>query len=182
MSRESFDVNHSEDHWSNEEKAISLIEKIILPYVTETRERLAMPAQPPWLLISDVFKGQWTPRVKNLVTENHGKMVPIPGNMTHIFHPLDVSVNRSCKSLFKASAQQWYADQVSIQVNEGKQLDDIKVDLPISLLKPLHAKWVVQFYDKMQNEPHIVVNGWLKSGIMDALRADISVDDPFVEG
>ena len=79
-----------------------------------------MPAQTPWLLISDVFKGQWTPRVKNLVTENHGKMVPIPGNMTHIFQPLDVSVNRSCKAFFKTSAQQWYADQVSTQVNEGK--------------------------------------------------------------
>ena len=58
---ESFDVNHSENHWWNKEKAIS---KIILQYVTETRERLAMPAQTPWLLISDVFKGQWTPRVK----------------------------------------------------------------------------------------------------------------------
>ena len=109
---ESFDVNHSENHWSNEEKAISLIEKIILPHVTETRERLAMPAQTPWLLISDVFKGQWTPRVKNLVMENPGEMVPIPGNMTHIFQPLDVSVNRSCKAFFKTSAQQWYADQV----------------------------------------------------------------------
>ena len=48
----------------------------------------------------------------------------------------------------------WYADQVSTQVNEGKKLDDIKVDLPISQLKPLHAKWVVPFYEKMQNEPH----------------------------
>ena len=102
--------------------------------------------------------------------------------MTHIFQPLDVSVNRSCKAFLKTSAQQWYADQVSTQVNEGKQLDDIKVDLPISLFKPLHAKRVVQFYDKMQNEPHIVLNGWLKSDIMDASRADISVEDTFVDG
>ena len=109
-----------------------------------------MPAQIPWLLISDVFKGQWTKTSEKL---GYGKPRE-NGSDTRKYDPHIPAFRRL----------RWYADQVSTPVAEGKQLDYIKVDLLICLLKP---KWVVQFYDKMQNEPHIVLNGWLKSGIMD---------------
>ena len=32
---------------------------------------------------------------KKRIAELHDKMVPVPNNMTHVFQPLDLTVNRS---------------------------------------------------------------------------------------
>ena len=45
-----------------------------------------------WLVISDVFKGHWTDKVKDLVRELNGKMVPVPNNWTNYFQSLDLSL------------------------------------------------------------------------------------------
>ena len=174
-----FEVTHSENHWSNEEKAISLIENIILPYVERTKERLDLPEEQKWIVIKDVFKGQWTENVKTTISDNNGMMTPVPANMTNHFQPLDLSTNRSCKALLKKEAQQWYASQVSDQLNNDVDQDHIKVDLKISNLKPLHAKWITKFYDFIRCNPAIVMSGWKKAGITASMREEIVTDDPF---
>ena len=174
-----FEVTHSENHWSNKEKAISLIENIILPYVERTKERLDLPEEQKWIVIKDVFKGQWTENVKTTISDNNGMMTPVPANMTNHFQPLDLSTNRSCKALLKKEAQQWYASQVSDQLNNDVDQDHIKVDLKISNLKPLHAKWMTKFYDFIRCNPAIVMSGWKKAGITASMREEIVTDDPF---
>ena len=57
---------------------------------------------------------------------------------------------------------------------------EIKVDVRISILKPFHAAWVTKFYDKMQNETDIILNGWKRSGITDAVAKPLEKDDTFV--
>ena len=54
---EKFNMTHSVNHWSNEEKAIELIEKVFLPYVRNKKEDLDLHLTKKWLLIADVFKG-----------------------------------------------------------------------------------------------------------------------------
>ena len=100
-----FNVTHSPNHCLNEEKAIELLKTVLVPYIKETRKTLGLRCDKEWLLISDVFKGQWTDRVKKIVEESNGKMVPIAANMTHIFQRLDLTVNRSCKSFLRSHAQ-----------------------------------------------------------------------------
>ena len=38
-------------------------------------------------------------------------------------------------------------------------------------IKPIHANWIPQFYNNMSTEddPKVVINGWKKSGIVDAV-------------
>ena len=88
----------SVNHWSNGEKATKLIEKVLLPYVKNRREELDLHLTKKWLLIADVFKWQWMDKEKTLIEKHHGKMVPVPHNMTNYFQPFDLTVNRSCKS------------------------------------------------------------------------------------
>ena len=76
-----FNVTHSPNYWSNEEKAIELSKTVLVPYIKETGKTFGLRFDKEWLLISDVFKGQWTDRVKEIVEESNGKMVPIPANM-----------------------------------------------------------------------------------------------------
>ena len=146
-----FHVTQNPTHWANETTSIELLEKIIIPYVKRTRETLGLPEDHAWLLISDVFKAQ----------------------------PLDLTVNKSSKSHLRNSAQTWYAGQIEKQIEAGKSPHEIKVDIRISLLKPLQAKWIVQFYDFIRNNPSIVLNGWKKSKIPEHIHANQITLDPF---
>ena len=79
---EEFTITHSVNHLSNKEKTIELIKNVGLPYVRNKKEILDYCSAKKWLLIAEVFKGQWTDKVKILIEKNHGKMVPVPHNMT----------------------------------------------------------------------------------------------------
>ena len=74
-----------------------MIDKLIMPHVKQQIADLQLRTTQEWLLIADVFKGQWIEAVKKRTAALHGKIVPVPNNMTHIFQPLDLTVNRRCK-------------------------------------------------------------------------------------
>ena len=174
----SFHVTHTKYHWANEQTSLDLLNKILLPYVNKTREELGLDKDFPWLLISDVFKGQWTEAVKSIVSQSRGKMVPVPNNWTSYFQPLDISVNKPCKDFLRNEAQTWYSDQIVEQTKAGKLPHEIKVGTQLSVVKPLHAKWVTKFYDYIRSRPEIVCNGWRKSKITEYINKKIEVD-PF---
>ena len=78
-------------------------------------------------------------------------MCAIPNNITNnIFQPPDLSVNRSCKSFLRREAQPRYSPQIEKQIKEGKKAHEINVDTRISIMKPVHAKWVVSFYGEIK--------------------------------
>ena len=60
----------------------------------------------------------------------------------------------------------------------GKQSDEIKVDVHISLVKMLHAKWTAKFYDYVRHKPQLIKNGWRESHIINRLNEKINLD-PF---
>ena len=107
------------------------------------------------------------------------RMVPVPNNMTSYLEPLDLTVNRSCKAFLQNQAQKWYSEQVQAQIVNGIEADKVSVDLRISVLKPLHAKWVTQFYDYMQVNKEIIIKGWKRSGISVSLQEKQRKEDPF---
>ena len=78
-----FHVTQTNNHWANEQTSLDYLEHVPVPYVNQHRKELSSTS--PWLLISDVFKGQWTEPVKEAVRRSNGKMVPVPGNWTSCF-------------------------------------------------------------------------------------------------
>ena len=46
----------------------------------------------------------------------------------------------------------WYANQIWKQLDVGTRLGEIVIKLQLSLLKPLHAAWIVDFYNEMSKE------------------------------
>ena len=93
-----FHITHTPNHWSNETKSLEMVDKIIMPYVKQQIADLQLGKNQEWLLIEDVFKGQLTEAATKRIAELYGKMVPVPNNMTHVFQPLDLTVNRGCKA------------------------------------------------------------------------------------
>jgi len=59
-----FHITQTPNHWANENKSIPMLKEILIPYIEAKRKGLDLPDK-PWLLISDVFKGQWTEIVKD---------------------------------------------------------------------------------------------------------------------
>ena len=60
----------------------------------------------------------------------------MPAGCTGELQLLDLSVNEGFKAAMKCSFSRWYADEVRQAL---VSLDNLKVDLRASLIKPLHA-------------------------------------------
>ena len=84
-----FDICHTPNHWANEECALSLLRNIIIPYVNATRKKLDKPDQKA-LVLYDVFKGQTTDSVHELLEEHNILYIHVPNCCTDQLQPLDV--------------------------------------------------------------------------------------------
>ena len=80
----------------------------------------------------------------------------------------------------------WYADQVqrAMDGNQFKSMEEIDIDLKLSILKPLHASWLIELFDHMTSPAGKAVSlkGWEVAGITDAVKkgtSGLSFLDPF---
>ena len=120
------------------------------------------------MLIFDVFKGQATPAVNDLLKDNNCIVQHVPNNHTNLFQPLDISVNKSAKSFISDKYQEWYASEVTSQLGKGVNL--YKVDGKLTTLKPIHARWIIDFYKHMQTSGSKVKAGFRKALISKATK------------
>ena len=86
------------------------------------------------------------------------------------FQPLDITVNKPAKCFISERYNKWYAEQVTNQLNEGKDPADVAVSLKLSEVKPLHAKWIVEMYEYLQGRNDLVFNGFRAVGITEAVE------------
>lgn len=114
-----WDIWHSANHWSNEDTMKRYITKIIIPYIRKTRKELGLAESHPALVIYDVFRGQTTPAIKNLLAENNISVVLVPPNCTDKLQPLDVAINKPLKDALKDQYQSWYAMQIYQKLEKG---------------------------------------------------------------
>ena len=59
-------VNYTKNHWSNEEKAIEHLEKVVFPYLKKQKAELKLTDEQKGMLIFDVFIGQVTENVTKI--------------------------------------------------------------------------------------------------------------------
>ena len=85
-----FVISVNEKHHSNEKNVLNMLENVNIPYIDEQRITLSPDFDHPAFLIMDIFKGQMTCPVRELLNENHMLLKKIPANLTYLFQPLDV--------------------------------------------------------------------------------------------
>ena len=145
---ESWDIKFSANHWSNEQTMKCYVENIILPYIKDKRKTLRLPDNHPSLLIFDNFKAQCTSGLLKLLDDNYINVTLVPANCTDRLQPLDLSVNKAAKEYPRGEFQAWYAKQISEQV---QGLSEKKpVDLRLTAVKSLGAKWLQDVYDYLK--------------------------------
>ena len=140
------------------------IEKIIASFVNSKRKQLKLNADHRALAIVDKFKGKCTSSLilKMLDTNNI-----VPANCIDRLQPMDLSINKPAKHFLKEKFQLWYAEEA---VKQEEEMNALKpVSFPMSVMKPLGVKWLIEFYDFVIGKPELVKNGFKAAGIMDAL-------------
>ena len=170
-------------HFCNMKESLKLIEMIIIPYIESERKKLGAPNQHA-LIIMDVFTGQMIGPVLEKLRDNKILLVRVPANMTNIFQPLDLTVNSSFKAPMKKKFTKWYSKQIANELEKGTPSDDKEVKLKLSVLKPLHAGWLIDAYDHLTSEVcrKIIANGWQSAGITSAISKGVQglpTLDPF---
>ena len=71
------------------------------------------------------------------------------------------------KQELKACFIRWYAGLVKDQLRDGVQLENIKPDLRISVLKHLHANWLIEAISYISSD--VVIEGFVKARIKDSV-------------
>ncbi len=125
----------------------------------------------PAVVIMDNFKGQITKPVQALLDENNIHVCLLPPNTTDRLQPMDVSVNKPAKDFLRRKFEEWFTEEIVKQL-DGQDLDtsDLDpIDLSSAVVKEKSAKWLVELTEYMAENPQIVVNGFIKTGITAAL-------------
>ena len=93
-------------------------------------------------------------------------LIFVPAGCTADLQLLDVSFNDFYKREMKSKFIHWYVNEVS-----GLSDEDLStpVDLRSSLVKPLHAHWLIANHIEAPQNHKMIVSGFIKSGIIDAL-------------
>ena len=83
-----------------------------------------------------------------------------------------MTVNGYTKRFLKSKFTEWYSSQVRAYLDNGVSIDDIEVGLQLSKIKPIHAGWLVEFYNHMTTSKgkEIIDSGWKAAGISDAVK------------
>lgn len=121
--------------------------------------------------------------VKRRLAELNIFLVEVPANMTHIFQPLDLTVNAEAKKFTKKQFVTYYSCSAQEQLQKGRKLEDIEVDLKLTVIKPLHAQWLVSMYDHLtgQRGKEVILKGWKRAGISGLFDSTTKLppEDPF---
>ena len=136
----------------------------------DTKRSKSYPLEQHSLIIMDTFKGQDNDTLKKLCAENNCDVVIIPHNLTNKFQPLDLSVNKAAKSFIQNKYNDWLADQIFTQLQNGKDPTDVWISSKLSDLKPIHVRWIVNWFNHVIKEKEMTVRGFNSAGTSKAVQ------------
>ena len=167
-----FLLSFNKTHWSNTEETIKILKNVISPYCVETRKKLGLPTNQKALLIWDDFSAHSAPQVKDLLPQLGICTVDVPKNLTHLLAPLDLTVNRKLKTIERDNCSKYVTDEISKYLVHNSEISDFKLDIRLSVLKPLHARAISESYEhfKTPEGKELIRSGWRASGITSAVE------------
>ena len=156
-----WNVTHSDNHWSNEATMVEYLEEIIIPYVTEIRNKLDLADDHAALALFDVFAAHRCSSVLAKLQAHNIHQVFIPAGCTGQLQPLDVGVNQEFKQLMKNSFSRWYAEEVREALEQKVAINNIRVDLRATVVKLLHANWLISAITTLKgHDKETIRNCW----------------------
>lgn len=140
------------------------VDQIIIPYVSEHRNRSGNREQRA-LCIFDVFAAHRTKSFLQKLTSNNIEYVFVPASCTGELQPNDLAVNSLLKGAIREKFTKWYAACVKAMLDKGSSPSSIKVDLRASVVKPIHAAWLIETYEEIAKREVAIRSGFVQAGL-----------------
>lgn len=141
------------------------IDKVVIPYIEKIKDQDDLPLKQHALCIFDVYAAHRGEQFLNKLQKNNIHVVFVPASCTDQLQPLDLAINGPFKKHMKAQFENYYSNKVADQMKKGVKVEDIKVDLRLSVVKPLHAKWVTKSVDEISKNIELIKKAWAMAGI-----------------
>ncbi|KAJ8315224.1 hypothetical protein KUTeg_007374 [Tegillarca granosa] len=141
------------------------VEKVIVPYVDRTIDENDLPLRQRALCVFNIYTALRGEELKQLLFDKNIQIVYVPASCTDKLQPLDLGINAPFKASMRAQFEDYYAEEVKKQLQNEVALKDVKVDLRLSVIKPLHAKWIVKSVDDLIKNPDQVKSSWTMAGL-----------------
>ena len=159
---------------SNEKETVCLIEQVLVPYIKKFKEEKGLPNNQKSLLIWDAFKAQSTVNASDVLLKHGTESVMVPKNMTHLLQPLDLTTNTSLKKIEKRPFSKYFSSLImeALKEDPARDVTTRKVDLRLSVLKPLHGnvmKEAYQIFESLEGK-EVILNGWRATGITESFQ------------
>jgi hypothetical protein len=90
-------------------------------------------------------------------------LIFIPANCTSIYQPADVILQRPFKHGFRQQFDNHSTKSIGKKLDE-KALTDVKLDMKMSVLKPLLCSWLYLAWQHV-NQPSMIKKGWAMCGL-----------------
>ena len=149
---------------------LEYLDNVVIPYVAKKPVRtLSYLNDHVALAIFDVFAAQRCDTVLIKLSDNHTHQVFVPASCTGELQPLDISTNETFKTLMKDSFTRWYAQEVHEALDSGKSVHEVKIDLRLSMIKPLHANWLITAHSILKHKTAVLTRGFEQAGILDCV-------------
>ena len=125
-----------------------------------------------------------TTDVKEVIEKHNFIVVNIPANMTKYYQVLNLTVNKYAKAFTRKKFNEWYAKEIHRQWDAGIPLEEVDVKLQLSVMKPIHAHWMLELYNHTTTGEgkKNMMSGWRAASILDAVNLglrNLPTVDPF---
>eukprot|EP00058_Branchiostoma_floridae_P013505 XP_002598993.1 hypothetical protein BRAFLDRAFT_79926 [Branchiostoma floridae] len=78
--------------------------------------------------------------------------------------------NNVLKKDLTQSFSNFYVERVSAARDARTSIDNVKMNLQLSAIKPLHTNWLLGAVDRLETKPDVIARGWERTGIRDAIK------------
>ena len=76
---------------------------------------------------------------------------------------------------------EWYSHEITKQLEKGIDVYNVQIDTTLTVMKPIHARWIIGLYDKLRNLEQVIIKGFDQAGISDAIDLELDPEDPFID-
>jgi hypothetical protein len=134
-------------------QSIQYVDKIIVSYTLEVKDKLNLPLAQKVLVILDFFSAQLGEDFHNYMLSIKLVYVYVTPNCTSKLQPMNLSMQKCVKDRMRSQFEDYYADKLAKNLQDKT---DVVVDLRMASLKPLSAKWIMSTIDYLKANPKIV--------------------------
>ena len=65
-------------------------------------------------------------------------------------------------------------------LDKGQDIHKAKVDTTLTIMKPIHARWIIDLYKRLRNDVELAKKSFNEAGITSAFEAEIELVNPFL--